>query len=429
MLQYNTSFIDNKGIIGILRRSCNYVDKRLMDHGLRVSYIMFRLLSRMPALPPGELRDLCFLGALHDIGAYKTEEIDRLVQFETSQVWGHSVYGYLFVKYFSPLSQLAPAVLFHHMPWDALQNESGVTPAHKRMAQLISLADRLDIWLNTERRPYGAFLAYLSVVRGTCFEASLVDLMTEEPFSAFTAEEIESDLAFQQMQCEPPFTHEQIHAYLRMIIYSIDFRSRHTVTHTMTTTSISNELALLAGLDPGLRSQVVCGALLHDLGKIGIPDEILEYPGKLSPQAMSIMRTHVEITADILGDDIPLPIRHIALCHHEKLDGSGYPNHLTAKDLGTGERIVALADIVSALAGTRSYKEAFDKERIVSIVSGLRRDGLVDASLVDCLFAHYDAIMDKTARRCRPLWDIYQSLYDEYALLYAHYAGAAASDD
>lgn len=428
MLQYNTSFIDNKGIIGILRRSCNCVDKRLMDHGIRVSYIMFRLLRRMPELPPEELRDLCFLGALHDIGAYKTEEIDRMVQFETSQVWGHSVYGYLFVKYFTPLSGSAPAVLFHHMPWSVLREESGVSPAHRRMAQLISLADRLDIWLNTERRPYGAFLRSLSEARGQDFDPSLAGLMAQEQFSAFTAEEIEADPAFRQMQCAAPFTHEQIHAYLRMIIYSIDFRSRHTVTHTMTTTSISNELARLTGLDPELRNQVVCGALLHDLGKIGIPDEILEHPGKLSPQAMSIMRTHVEVTAGILGEDIPLPIRRIALCHHEKLDGSGYPNHLTAEDLGIGERIVALADIVSALSGTRSYKEAFSKERIVSIVSGLRRDGLVDASLVDCLFAHYDEIMDKTARRCRPLWDIYQSLYDEYALLYAHYAGAAAPD-
>lgn len=423
MLQYNTSFIDNQGIIGILRRACNCVDRRLMDHGVRVSYILFRLLNGGSKLPPAELRDLCFLAALHDIGAYKTEEIDRMVQFETDHVWGHSVYGYLFVKYFSPLSGMAPAILFHHMPWDALRREPDVSPELKRTAQLISLSDRLDVWLNTERRSYPAFQQMLSQERGIRFDPALVDLMAGQRFSAFTVEEVEADSGFQQMQCNIPFSHEEIHAYLRMIIYSIDFRSRHTVTHTMTTTSISSELAMLAGLSPEARNQVVCGALLHDLGKIGIPDEILEYPGRLSPQAMAIMRTHVEITAEILAEDIPHPIRQIALRHHEKLDGSGYPRHLTAKDLGIGERIVALADIVSALAGTRSYKEAYGKDRILSIVSGLWRDGVVDPFLVDCLFSHYDEIMETTARRCRPIWNIYQNLYDEYTALYARYGG------
>ena len=127
----------------------------------------------------------------------------------------------------------------------------------------------------------------------------------------------------------------------------------------MTTTSISYELAKRMGLKGRALSDIYFGSLLHDLGKIGIPVEILEFPGKLSPQAMRIMRTHVELTGLILGPDVEEKIRKIAMRHHEKLDGSGYPLGLTAMDLSLEERIVAVADIVSALAGTRSYKEAF----------------------------------------------------------------------
>lgn len=426
MLPYNTSFIDNQAIIGILRRSCNYVDRRLMDHGVRVSYIVFRLLKHKPELNTTQIRDLCFLAALHDIGAYKTEEINRMIQFETENVWDHSVYGYLFVKYFSPLSAMAPAILFHHAPWQLIESISDISPENKYIAQLMYIADRLDIWLNTQNSSYAQFTQFLEKGRNIIFHSSLVDIMLKESFSAFTVERIENDSLFQQMQNEVPFTSEEILSYLSMIIYSIDFRSRHTVTHTMTTTSISVELALLMNLDAEYRNQIACGALLHDLGKIGIPVEILEFPGKLSPQAMTIMRTHVAITEEIFANAIPSPIQRIALRHHEKLDGSGYPLGLMAEELTIGEMIVALADIVSALAGTRSYKEAFGKEQILSIIAEQKQKGQLSPTLVDCMRAHYDQIMTVTSARCQPITDIYQRLQSEYTMVYEHFAQCGA---
>lgn len=414
MIQYNTSFIDNEAIIGILRRAFNCVDKRLMDHGIRVAYIVSRLLRRIPDIGPETLRDICFLAAMHDVGAYKTEEIDRMVEFETENIWEHSIYGYLFVKNFTPLHKMSEAILFHHAPWADLKDRDDVSRNNKHIAQLIHIADRLDIWMNAERRSYQEFLELVSGERDIRFASCLIDLLGEEQFTFFSAEEIDGDPEFQKMQSEVSFSHEEIHAYLRMIIYSIDFRSRHTVTHTMTTTSISYELAKYMELDPESCNQIVCGALLHDLGKIGIPVEILEHPGKLSPQAMAVMRTHVGITARIFNGAVPLPIQQISLRHHEKLDGSGYPLGLTAKDLSVGDRIVALADIVSALSGTRSYKDAFDKDRIVSIILEMKEDGLLDPGLVDCVVAHYDEIMERTIVRCQPVIEIYEKLYSDY---------------
>ncbi|WP_308588963.1 HD domain-containing phosphohydrolase [uncultured Oscillibacter sp.] len=421
MLPYDTSLIDNQAVIGILRRAYNHVDQRLMDHGIRVSYVVSRLLQKLPQVAPVQLRDICFLAAMHDVGAYKTEEIDRMVQFETESIWDHSIYGYLFVKNFTPLAELAPAVLFHHTPWSKLKALDGVSGDSNYVAQLISIADRLDIWMNMQGRPFSGFLAQIRTERDRRFRADIVDRMAEEAFSAFSAEDAEKDPGFQRMQAQSTFTHEEMRSYLRMIIFTIDFRSRHTVTHTMTTTSLSNELALHMGLDPEYRNQIIAGAILHDLGKIGIPVEILEYPGKLTPQAMKVMRTHVDITEEILGGDIPAPIRNIALRHHEKLNGSGYPRGLTAEDLTVGERIVALADIISALAGTRSYKKAYGKERILSIIAQMRDDGQLDADLVDCMVAHYDGMMEKTCRQCLPILDVYEQVQAEYRSLHARY--------
>lgn len=84
---------------------------------------------------------------------------------------------------------------------------------------------------------------------------------------------------------------------------------------------------------------------------------------------MTVMRTHVDMTEAIFGGEVDETVARIALRHHEKLDGSGYPRGLEAADLTVGERLVAVADIVSALSGTRSYKEAYSKDRVIRIYS------------------------------------------------------------
>ena len=199
-----------------------------------------------------------------------------------------------------------------------------------------------------------------------------------------------------------------------MLIFTIDFRSRHTVTHTITTTTISAELAKRMGMNEEECNQIICGSMLHDLGKIGIPVEILEYPGKLSPQAMNIMRTHVDITEKIFGDVIEDTVKSLALRHHEKLDGSGYPRGLAAADLSTGERIVAIADIISALSGTRSYKTAFSKDKICTIITEMKDAGLIDADIVELMISDYDEIMEETRIQCQPILDIYVLIQKDF---------------
>lgn len=93
---------------------------------------------------------------------------------------------------------------------------------------------------------------------------------------------------------------------------------------------------------------------MHDVGKIGIPLSILEKPGKLDDEEMKVMRTHVELTEDILEGCIEPVLLQAAARHHEKLDGSGYPRGLHAAELSMPDRIIAVADIVSALVYTRA---------------------------------------------------------------------------
>lgn len=415
-IQY-TKNLNNKGILDIIRRFCNYIDPRLTEHGSHVAYIISRMLQDTGQYTKQELRDICFLAQLHDIGAYKTEEISRMLQFETDDIWDHSFYGYLFIRYFSPLKELAPAVLLHHITWNFLEQGDMPSTKLKDLSQILHIADRIDVSMSLEKRSWEETLKLITKGTNNIFAPHIVDLAARLDFKDSIENEWRKDSEYFDSLTSIPLSGEESTEYLKMLVFIIDFRSHHTVTHTITTTSISYELGKLLSLNEEQLNQVLCGSLLHDLGKIAIPVEILEYPGKLSQKAMGIMRTHVNFTEKIFGGSIDKTIERIALRHHEKLNGSGYPKKLKAEDLTMEERLVAIADIISALTGTRSYKASFPTDSILSILTRMKDDGLLDESIVDLATEHLDDILNTTFIRCQPILSIYEKLRKEYESL------------
>lgn len=426
--------VGNKDLIDIARRAFNLVDPRLIGHGSRVSYIVFQMLKEDNTYTPREVRDILILAALHDIGAYKTDEIDRMVEFETKNIWNHSIYGYLFFRYFTPFEGMSPVILFHHAPWSLLRRMDEVPEQIRKAAQIINLADRADIYFGSVgyKGGYQRFMEYLRRQEGVKYSAGTAGLFRRlGPDVLERLSDLGTDYCLNETEAEQfdrtmeavPFTENEKDALLKMLTYVIDFRSTHTVTHTITTTVISTELASLL-LDGGQdTNDVICGAMLHDLGKIGIPVEILEYPGKLSPQAMNVMKTHVDLTEQILGGNVSETVRDIALRHHEKLDGSGYPRGLKGDCLDIRQRIVAVADIISALTGTRSYKDAFSKEKTVSILEDMVRRRLIDPAIVSMFVDNYDTIMESVRERSGPILEIYHEMRNQFPVLLGRMEG------
>lgn len=392
---------------GLICRTLNQVDPRLVDHGERVARTVSRMLTVQGRYGKKERQEICLLALLHDIGAYKTEEIDQMVRFESQDVWEHSIYGCLFLEQLSPLKRWAKAVLFHHANVRLL---GGLEPECREIAQMLNIADRADIFMVDEGAGRASVRALLEGPYAQRFDPSVVSLFLR----ALEAEDLPEETAFAL-----DLSDAQREAYLRMIIYAIDFRSPHTVTHTITTTRISVEIARYLGLADEWLHRIWYGALLHDLGKVGIPVEILEFPGKLSAQAMSIMRTHVDITEQILGGVLDPVTANIALRHHEKLDGTGYPRGLHGDALNTAERIVAVADMASALLGTRSYKEAFSRERTLGILREEAEAGRIDALCVRVFTEHFDQIYQEVQAHCNPVIEIYHGIHREYDVLVA----------
>lgn len=412
-MQYTKS-IDNKSLLKIIRKFCSYVDPRLTEHGAHVAYIVSRMIKDSKEYTEEERRNISFTAQFHDIGAYKTEEVSRMLDFETKDIWEHSFYGFLFLRYFSPLRDIAPAIFLHHTSWKLLEKENSLSPRLKDLAQLINIADRIDLSMSLRNLSWEKTLISLNAGKGTYYAPHILDLASQLDFKASIEEELKNDSEYQEFLDRVSFSPEEITDYLKMLVFIIDFRSHYTVTHTIATVSISYELGKLLHLKKEQLNNILCGSLLHDLGKIAIPIEILESPGKLSDREMDIMKTHVDLTEKIFSGSIDETIARISLRHHEKLDGSGYPKGLTAKDLTVEERIVAVADIISALTGVRSYKESFPQEKIIAILTDMKNFRLLDENIVSLACDRLSKILDTTAVRCQPVIDIYEKLNQEY---------------
>jgi putative two-component system response regulator len=171
-----------------------------------------------------------------------------------------------------------------------------------------------------------------------------------------------------------------------------EYRDDDTGLHTARVATTAATLATAAGLDPKEVDLLTRAAPLHDVGKIGIPDSVLLKPGKLTADEMAIMRRHTIIGARILeGSRSPLMqlAEAIALRHHERFDGTGYPNGLSGDRIPLPARIVAVADVFDALTHARPYRPAWTIEATLAEISRLRGSHF-DPSLTDLFLSLED---------------------------------------
>jgi putative nucleotidyltransferase with HDIG domain len=153
---------------------------------------------------------------------------------------------------------------------------------------------------------------------------------------------------------------------------SIDLRDRYTHTHSNNVSKVAVTIGKELGFSDSDLEELEISALLHDVGKIGIPDEILNKPGKLTEEEYKVIQSHTVIGADLLSEidflskNIPLG----ALEHHEKLDGSGYPHNKKEDEISLFGKLLAVADIYDALTAKRVYKDPWPKEKVLNMLKG-----------------------------------------------------------
>ena len=152
------------------------------------------------------------------------------------------------------------------------------------------------------------------------------------------------------------------HALIQTIhaVSAISSRSdRHTALHQEQAASLAASIGQRLGLDAHQLEGLYLGSLVHDIGKIAVPAELISKPGKLSPEEFALVKTHAQAGVDMLRNvNLPWPVQAIIGQHHERLDGSGYPLGLTGDAITIEARICAVADVFEAICQPRPYREA-----------------------------------------------------------------------
>ncbi len=176
----------------------------------------------------------------------------------------------------------------------------------------------------------------------------------------------------------------------------VEFRSKETANHVSRVAEYSYVLALEYGLSEEEASLLRMASPMHDIGKIGIPDTILTKPGKLTPEEFEVIKTHTTIGYEILKQskrDIMKMAARLALEHHERWDGSGYPHGKKRDEIHIMSRITCLADVYDALSHKRVYKEAWTEEMVDAEILKMR-EIMFEPRLVDIFFRNKDRILE-----------------------------------
>ena len=408
-----------KEIVMVIQRTLDSMDDRLAGHGEKVAYIMYNLLKCHGGYSDEEILRLTTLTVFHDIGVYKVEERDHIVDIELQIPMNHSVYGYLFIKYFSPLSDLADIVLGHHLyPKDFSDSAEVKIP---KEALILNLADsiavlqlhfnRIDPMWILNRSSDELLEEHKELFKKACDEYDLLEKIEDDTYLS----ELYDFLGKREL------SREEIISYIRMLNYTIDFRSEATILHTITVEEISWQISKMMGLDDDQCTLIKIASMLHDIGKLSIPVNILEKQGRLTQEEFEVIKSHAIVGYNILSNMGIDDIRDVATLHHEKLNGTGYPFGLKADQISKEARIVAVADVLSALIGKRSYKDGFSKDKVISILSNMVSNDEIDKDICHLVIENYDGIQKRVKANTKDTIDVYNNLMNEYEELLKYF--------
>lgn len=409
------SVISSKDVYEIIMKTLSIINARIMNHGEITGYIMYKMLEYEQQYTEQELVDYTMLGILHDIGLYKEDNVKNVTEFETKNLWPHSIYGFLFLKYLSPMDDKAEIILYHHLDY----NRYGMIQSkYKHIIEILNLADKMDTFLHLKEENLEK--DYFNLYRDIKFSGAALDLFHKaEARYGITANLVNGKYKDEltELLAKRAFSEQYKRGFLEMLVYTIDFRSEHTVVHTLATVNFAQQIGRLMRISGKDQRDLYYGALLHDLGKIAIPLNILESTGRLSDEEMKVMKAHVRITEMILEGVVDNDVLQIAVRHHEKLDGSGYHKGLTGDMLTLPQQIVAVADILSALYGKRSYKDSFSSDLIKKIMTEDADNNKINHAAVDTLMRNYDKVIAEFEKEKEGTIGLYLKIKEQYAIM------------
>jgi HD-GYP domain-containing protein (c-di-GMP phosphodiesterase class II) len=380
-------------------KAVDQVMPAITNHHTNTGYITHRLAKTLNW--PIETRQKATIAALlHDAGTTLLQEKISSLQFESNYATLHAKLGHHLLKRSPCFQETAEIILHHHTPWKRIATPyEQSAPSIAVLSNTIQLADSIDlITSNRQLTPSQQQETYQQLLKykGTQFAPVLIDafkqLSQQADFwhslaSRQTQEDLQLD-AYQYAPAQP----EQLLDFAQTISKLVDFKNPRMALHSAAVAGASKALAHCLGLSDEAGEQLKIAGYLHDIGKLGIPDEILNKPGPFTQDEFNIMKTHVDHTYAIIREIKPLrTIAQWTWTHHERLNASGY-HQIPETSLSIEEKTLAVADVLVAITENRPYRKKFSKEEAIQFLRHEAEKHLLDFDIILTLEKHYDEI-------------------------------------
>lgn len=404
--------IRSKDIYYITRDVLKSFDAKIINHGVRTAYIFTRMIMCMEKYEMYEIAEFGYIATLHDIGACKTDLGNEQLLYETKEYIPHSIYGYLFLLYLTPFKDRAKLLLYHHTDYNKMAKHD---PLWDDLICCLNVAEKMDLYSNT----LGAKFDYRMFDRysGTKYSPKALDYlyMAQKKYNIFeklSTGEYKQELS--ELFDYFIFTNEEKYELLLGLMYTVSFRSEYTMYDMVTCVNIADQLGDKLRITEEEKELLFYAALLHDAGMCAISKDILEAPRKLTDEEMHTLRGHVEVIESILKGRIDQECLDIIVAHHERGDGSGYPKKLREPQLNRLQKILQVADTITALTNRRSYREPKPKDVVISILQEDAAKGKLGKEVVRVAVNFYDDIMESVGKKTEETLAMYKKLRATY---------------
>lgn len=386
-----------------LAKALDYVGIDDYSHGRRVGLMSYRIAQALLWDRPAQMFMLV-AGMLHDIGVSSTSHHQKLVdEIEWEGAELHCLRGEDFLRSFAPFAPYAPAIRHHHTRWNRMPES--VPRLVAEQANMIYLADRLDVFYLRflADHPHHATLLHKRDILDNLHQAApelfathlwdaLYDAGSKDRFWLELQEDFLDEAITEAIGSDDRVLHLDWNG-LRdlgvLISRIVDAKSPFTHYHSLRVADLTDAVGGLLGFSTARRHLLRIAGLLHDVGKLRTPDAILEKHGSLDGDEFAQMRAHPMNSKRILAALFPgSPMIDWVVHHHEKLDGSGYPDGCDKDALPVESRILAVCDIFQALSQDRPYRGRLPVEQVLAIMQPMVDGGSLDPDIFALVCQH-----------------------------------------
>lgn len=390
-----------------LSRAIDFLHPTISEHHLRVAYIASCTAEEL-GLGLEETQDVLIAGALHDLAAACSPAwlglLDAALthgaaRHPPDEVHRHGLEGYLMLRDFSPFARAAYAIRFHHVDWDDGRGSESAGELVPMASHILRMADEVAVLPCDDMH----ILRHASAIR-TAVAADSGKMFHPRVAQAFESisrkESFWMDLASRHKESilkrrfgtsTVLLSLEELHRLSRVFGKIIDYRSSFTATHSSGVAATSETLAARLALPAQERTLIGVAGYLHDIGKLAVPPEILDKPGKLTPDELLVIKQHPYFTHQILSMVPGLEtVNTWASLHHDRLDGSGYP--FRPRDIPLGARIIAVADVFTAITEDRPYRRGMTRAQCLAVLDQMAVERAIDGDIVAVLRNDFEEI-------------------------------------